>query len=87
MVEHVIRQYDKITRIKRVHAVKAKEVRAEPIVSLYEQGKVFHYGNLSALENQQLTWVPGSGKSPNDIDALVYSIMGLMSQSVEDYIL
>ena len=80
MVEHVIRQYDQRTRINKIHAVKAKEVRAEPIVSLYEQGKVFHYGNLSKLETQQLTWIPGSGKSPNDIDALVYSLMELSQQ-------
>lgn len=84
MVEFVLRQYDKTTRIKKIHAIKAKEVRAEPVVSLYEQGKVFHYGNLSALENQMLTWIPGTGKSPNDIDALVYSLMELAIMPVHD---
>ena len=80
MVEFVVRQYDNKTRISKIHAVKAKEVRAEPVVSLYERGKVFHYGDLSKLENQQLTWIPGSGKSPNDIDALVYSLMELSTK-------
>lgn len=87
MVEHVLRQYDPHTRIKRIHAVKAKEVRAEPIVSLYEQGKVIHVGNLSALENEMLTWIPGSGKSPNRIDALVYAAMELMiKRTIENFV-
>ena len=78
MVEHVIRQYDNWTRIKLIHASKSKEVRAEPVVSLYERGMVKHYGNLSKLENEMLTWIPGSGKSPNDIDAMVYTVLELM---------
>jgi predicted phage terminase large subunit-like protein len=89
MVEHVIRQYDNRTRIRRIHAVKSKEVRAEPVVAKYESGKVYHYGDLSALENEMLTWIPGSGKSPNDIDALVYSIMEFIDTQIQqsDYIM
>jgi phage terminase large subunit-like protein len=77
MAENVIRQYNKNIRIKRVHAVKAKEVRAEPVVSQYENKKVFHNFGLEKLENEMLTWVPGEGKSPNRVDALVYSILEL----------
>ena len=83
MVEHVIRQYDRYTRLKRIHAVKAKQVRAEPVVSLYENSKVYHVGNLSELENEMLTWIPGAGKSPNRIDALVYIAQELMIEQEE----
>ncbi len=77
MVEFVIRQYDKRTRIKLVHAFKGKELRAEPVVSLYEQGKVLHMPGLNELENEMLTWVQGSGYSPNRLDWLVYAVLEL----------
>lgn len=78
MVETIIRQYDKVVRVIKVRASKGKEVRAEPLVSMYEQGKVFHVGNMSKLENEQLTWVPGQGKSPNRIDAAVWAATELL---------
>ena len=77
MVEYVIRQYDKITRIKLVHAKKGKALRAEPVVSLYEQGLVYHMPGLTRLENEMLTWVPGDAESPNRVDALVYGVTEL----------
>lgn len=80
MVEKVIRQYDPRTRIIKIHAVKAKQVRAEPIVSLYEQGLVYHANGLHDLENEMLTWIPGTGKSPNRIDALVYGLQDLIAK-------
>lgn len=83
MVEFVIRQFDRSNRIILVHAFKGKELRAEPIVSLYERGKVKHLPGLYKLENEMLTWVPGVGKSPNRIDWLVYAITELLLKSNE----
>jgi len=43
------------------HAGKSKKARAEPIVALYEQGRVHHLGDpaeFAALEEQMTTWVP-----------------------------
>lgn len=77
MVDNVIRQYDKQSRIIRVHASKGKHLRAEPIVSLYERRLVSHINGLNRLENEMMTWVPGQGKSPNRIDALVYALTEL----------
>ena len=77
MVEYVIRQYDPVNRIKLVHAMIGKELRAEPVVSLYERGLVKHALGLEKLENEMLTWVPGQGKSPNRIDAAVYAVLEL----------
>jgi phage terminase large subunit-like protein len=69
------------------HAAQAKEVRAEPTVGKYEQGRVTHvtsptpYGDLSALEKEQVGWVPksrgGRMPSPNRIDALVWAVRAL----------
>ena len=57
---------------------RAQEVRAEPVVALYEQGKVHHLGALAQLEDQMCGWVPGEGDSPDRVDALVYALTELM---------
>ena len=63
---------------KGVRATRGKALRAEPIVSLYEQGKVKHIGPLPALETQLCTWVPeASAKSPDRLDALVWGLTDL----------
>lgn len=77
MVKATIYNIDKNVRVIEVVASKGKEVRAEPIVGLYEQGRVFHVNGLNTLENEMLTWVPGISKSPNRIDALVWAITEL----------
>lgn len=80
MVENVLRQYDKIVRIISVHAKKGKKLRAEPVVSVYEQSKVFHSYGLEKLENEMLTWIPGEGDSPNRVDAMVYAVLELIGE-------
>lgn len=73
LVETVIRQYDKATRVKLVTATKGKAVRAEPVYSLYEQGRVWHVGEFPQLENQMVTFNPDVNKdSPDRVDALVW---------------
>ena len=70
-------------RYHHVHATRGKDVRAEPIVGLYEQGKVHHVGVFSALEAEQCLWVPGETKeSPNRLDALVWALTELTQGSV-----
>ena len=78
MVEAVIRQHDKTTRVKLVTATKGKYVRAEPIYSLYEANKIFHIGNFPILESQMVTFDPEKGKSPDRVDALVWGFTELM---------
>lgn len=66
------------------HASQSKEIRAEPTVGKYEQGRVTHvtsptvFGDLSMLEKEQVGWVPksrgGRMPSPNRIDALVWGV-------------
>lgn len=66
-------------RIIENAASRGKELRAEPIVSLYEQGRIFHRkdAGLQKLEEEMLSWVPGEGKSPNRVDALVWGLTEL----------
>ncbi len=64
---------------KAVHASRGKAVRAEPVASLYEQGKVKHVGRFAQLESQMTTFVPGvTTKSPDRMDALVWGLTELM---------
>ena len=77
MVENVIRGQSANVSYKEVRATRGKQIRAEPIASLYEQGKVFHIGQLSKLEDQLCTWEPGND-SPDRLDALVWALTELM---------
>jgi len=85
MVKSNILNINRGIRIKEVTASRSKEVRAEPVVALYEQGKVFHARGLHRLENEMLSWVPGLGKSPNRVDALVWAVTDFMSK-VENFV-
>jgi hypothetical protein len=77
-IEAVIRSVDKSVAYKKVHASRGKVTRAEPIVNIYELGKIFHYGNLDKLEIEMTSWDPTKGKSPNRVDALVWGFTNLM---------
>jgi phage terminase large subunit-like protein len=63
--------------LRGVTAYVAKRLRAEPVASLYELGQVHHVGILEELEDQQVTWVPESGDSPDRLDALVHGVTDL----------
>jgi phage terminase large subunit-like protein len=79
MVEATIRSVDRSAAVRMVHASRGKQVRAEPVVALYEQGKVHHVGQLPALEDQLCGWDPmESPGSPDRLDALVWAISELL---------
>ena len=80
MVAANMRNQDENLPITLVTSRRGKEIRAEPIVGLYEQNRVFHVGDLSLLETEQLEWVPGEGASPNRIDAEVHGLTNLMNK-------
>jgi phage terminase large subunit-like protein len=84
LVEANIRAIDKGIPFKKVHASRGKAVRAEPIASLYEQGRVHHVGTFGTLEDQMCQWEPGvSTWSPNRLDALVWALTELMLDGEE----
>jgi len=83
MVEATLRTVDPSISYQSVSASRGKAVRAEPIAALYEQGKVHHVGRLDGLENEMISWQPGSSSwSPNRIDALVWVLTELMTGEV-----
>jgi len=58
-----------LVNFKLVHASRGKVLRAEPVVALYEQGRVHHVGHLPGLEFQQTTWVPPRNSDGSGLDA------------------
>ena len=82
-VEDAIRTRDRNVPVKTVWASRGKEVRAEPVVALYEQSRIFHAEIYPELEDQQCNWVPedqqrGKGKIKADrMDALVWALTEL----------
>lgn len=65
-----------------VHSTRGKRIRAEPIVTLYEQQRVHHVGTLTDLEDQLCTWVPGEGDSPGRLDTVVHLVTHLSGGSL-----
>ncbi len=83
MVESVLRAADEVLPVRLVHASRGKVARAEPVVTLYEGGKVFHVGMFPALEDELCALVRGGGyegpgRSPDRADALVWALWELM---------
>lgn len=69
--------------IRQVYASRGKAARAEPVVALYEQGRVKHKRcqSLKALETQMINYIPGvTKKSPDRLDALVWAVTELLLQ-------
>jgi phage terminase large subunit-like protein len=79
MVILLLKQVDASIATKKVTATRGKQLRAEPISSLYEQGKVHHVGYFSELETQLCEWTPQSTESPDRLDALVWALTELNS--------
>ena len=79
MVSLTIRTADPNVPVKLVHASRSKQARAEPIVALYEQGRIIHAGHFPEAEDQMCTWEPESGQpSPDRLDAVVWAFTELM---------
>jgi len=71
---------DKIIPFKLVTASRGKDIRAQPIVSLDEQGRIHHVGIFEKLEDQMCSWIPNEphSKSPDRVDARVWALTELM---------
>lgn len=77
-IDHHLEHSGEIARVIVTNASRSKELRAEPIVGLYEQERIFHVKGLVKVEDEMLGWVPGRGRSPNRVDALVHGFTELM---------
>jgi phage terminase large subunit-like protein len=77
LVEVNVRTAKKNISYHAVHASRGKIIRAEPVSSLYQQGRVHHVGVFPDLEDQLCNWEPGM-RSPDRLDALVWALTELM---------
>lgn len=78
LVRNAINTIDPTVKVLEVHSKHGKALRAEPITLAYEQGRVHHVGYLADLESQMISWIPGEGKSPDRVDALVHALTALL---------
>lgn len=82
MVKQTILTVNPKVTVEMVHASRGKQTRAEPIATMYEQGRAHHVGNFPALEDEMCLWVPGDA-SPNRMDALVWAAFGVTGGGVQ----
>ena len=68
---------ERLPPVKLVHAARGKAVRADPIATLDEQGKLHIVGELPKLEDELTGWTPGT-YSPGRLDAYVWLWSELM---------
>lgn len=82
LVENVLRLNGFEGRFIGIHAHKGKRLRAEPVVSLYEQNRVAHADDLDEMESEMMEWIPMDTKlpSPNRLDAGVYALTELAGE-------
>lgn len=79
LVAMAINSLDPDLKVFTVHARQNKALRAEPVVTAYESGRVHHVGYLGNLEDQMTGWEPEvSKKSPDRVDALVYAVTAML---------
>ena len=81
LVAGVIRQVDENVPIRSVKATRGKWIRAEPVSTLYAEGRVLHVGEFVELESEMCSFAAdglAQGKSPDRLDALVWAITELM---------
>lgn len=64
--------------IKLVTASKGKDIRAQPVVTLYEQGRVIHCAYFAEAEDQMTAFIDADDNEGADmVDALVWAIIEL----------
>ena len=83
MVSHTIYSVDNNVPVITVTATRGKHIRAEPVSSLYEQGRISHIGEFLELE-EQMTSMTTTGylgdDSPDRCDALVWAFTELFGE-------
>ena len=84
LVESVLRNIAPNLPIRKVRASRGKIVRAEPISTLYAQGRVHHVGFFEELENEMTSYTGdrSSEESPDRMDALVWALTELSTDAV-----
>lgn len=83
LVASLIRSVNPRVPVRSVRATRGKEIRAQPVLALYEQGRIHHVGLFSTLEDQLCNWTPDSDYSPDRMDATVWAVTDAMLQPAD----
>ena len=86
MVEGTLRAIDPDIPYVEVHASRGKDIRAEPVATLYERKKVMHTQPFPELEDECCMWMPGMDWSPGRMDAMVWAITDLMLEETSRFV-
>jgi phage terminase large subunit-like protein len=86
LVRNAINTIDPSIKVYEVHSKYGKALRAEPITLAYEQNRVHHVNYLAELESQMISWIPGEGKSPDRVDALVHGLTALLIKPPQGFL-
>ena len=86
LVRNAINTIDPSVKVLEVHSKHGKQLRAEPVTLAYQQGRVHHIGYLAELESQMASWIPGEGKSPDRVDALVHALTALLIKPPQGFV-
>jgi phage terminase large subunit-like protein len=79
MVESTLRNVWREAPITLLTASRGKDIRAEPVVALYEQGSVIHCTMFADAETQQCAFVDGKQNEGADyVDSGVWAVWELM---------
>lgn len=83
MVIAMLKSVDSSLPVTAVHAARGKVARAEPVASLYAEGRVWHAGVFPALEDELCGLLndgrfAGPGPSPDRADAAVWALSALL---------
>jgi phage terminase large subunit-like protein len=84
-IRDLLRNVDASVAYKGVRASRGKLVRAQPVSSLYEQGKIHHVGSFPQLEDQMVLWTPETLESPDRLDAMVWAVSELRGLGAADW--
>lgn len=85
MVEFTLKSAAPFVRVKAVTASRGKHIRAEPIASIADEGRIQHCGRFDDLEDE-LCSMSADGyhgeRSPNRLDAMVWAFTELFGKSI-----
>lgn len=81
MVLNTIKTVDPSVNVELVNASRGKQVRAEPVASLFRERTAHHVGAMPECETEWTSWAPGDPDSPNRVDAETWAISKLMFEA------
>lgn len=78
LVEINLRTVRRDFRFLKVNASRGKITRAQPIASLYSEGRVHHVGRYPEMESEMMSYTGDDGQaSPGRLDSLCYALSDL----------